>query len=354
MAADKDTTAVFADPEGGLVLDPANELRFRGPFEDYVTVSLTIRNASEKRIAFKIKTTAPKRYCVKPNSGVLDSAQVMKVNVLLQPFTYDPTEKNKHKFMVQYMYLNDQEIQLQVNDILNMWKDVPPSRLLDLKLKCVFDMPEGGETGKDGKNVPNGDSTSTKSVTPSMNSTTTSSGGSSGGATQKPSSTTNSTPVASHRTVTSHSNADIYSNASDLHTGDFESTLHTSGSLTSSPSAAATTTTTNQRVATTTTSTSQQSAATSTTASRGQDKNENVINELKLVKHENEALRKEIQRLKEEEGRLRKLAISSGSSSRAAASAGGDSTSLADLLNNRLVMVILVLIAIIAYLLLFR
>lgn len=72
--------AVLVDPLGGLVLDPANELRFKGPFDDYVTVSLTIRNPTEKRIAFKIKTTAPKRYCVKPNSGVLDSQQSMKVN----------------------------------------------------------------------------------------------------------------------------------------------------------------------------------------------------------------------------------------------------------------------------------
>ena len=172
MSDRESTGAVLVDPLGGLLLDPANELRFKGPFEDYVTVSLTIRNPTDKRIAFKIKTTAPKRYCVKPNSGVLDSAQSMKVNVLLQPFQYDPNEKNKHKFMVQYLYLNDEEILLSVNDILNMvsghfcgcyseifvsfvivyffkWKDVDTKRLLDLKLRCIFDFSgEGGENQK--------------------------------------------------------------------------------------------------------------------------------------------------------------------------------------------------------------
>ena len=112
--------AVVVDAQGGLLLDPSNELRFKGPFDDYVTVSLSIRNPTKSRIAFKIKTTAPKRYCVKPNSGVLDPEQSMKVNVLLQPFNYDPNEKNKHKFMVQYLYLNDEEIQMSVNDILTM------------------------------------------------------------------------------------------------------------------------------------------------------------------------------------------------------------------------------------------
>jgi hypothetical protein len=81
MSTERDSTgAVLVDPLGGLLLDPSNELRFKGPFDDYVTVSLSIKNPTEKRIAFKIKTTAPKRYCVKPNSGVLDPSQSMKVN----------------------------------------------------------------------------------------------------------------------------------------------------------------------------------------------------------------------------------------------------------------------------------
>lgn len=77
MSADRDGNV---DQIGGLQLDPSNELRFKGPFDDYVTVSLTIKNPTPKKIAFKIKTTAPKRYCVKPNSGVLDPSQSMKVN----------------------------------------------------------------------------------------------------------------------------------------------------------------------------------------------------------------------------------------------------------------------------------
>jgi hypothetical protein len=78
--SERESGAVLVDPLGGLLLDPSNELKFKGPFDDYVTVALSIRNPTEKRIAFKIKTTAPKRYCVKPNSGVLDPSQSMKVN----------------------------------------------------------------------------------------------------------------------------------------------------------------------------------------------------------------------------------------------------------------------------------
>ena len=96
-----DTTGVvMVDPLGGLQLDPSNELRFKGPFDDYVAVSLTIKNPTEKRIAFKIKTTAPKRYCVKPNSGVLDSSQSMKVN----------GNKVTINFQIELLYLEQQKI----------------------------------------------------------------------------------------------------------------------------------------------------------------------------------------------------------------------------------------------------
>ena len=44
------------------------------------------------------------RYCVKPNSGVVDPRNEVAIAVSLQPFEYDPAEKNKHKFMVQSMF----------------------------------------------------------------------------------------------------------------------------------------------------------------------------------------------------------------------------------------------------------
>lgn len=46
---------------------------FAGPFKDVVTSELKLTNPTEKRICFKVKTTAPKRYCVRPNSGILES-----------------------------------------------------------------------------------------------------------------------------------------------------------------------------------------------------------------------------------------------------------------------------------------
>ena len=43
-----------------------------GPFTEVVTSHLKITNPSNDRVCFKVKTTAPRQYCVRPNSGVLE------------------------------------------------------------------------------------------------------------------------------------------------------------------------------------------------------------------------------------------------------------------------------------------
>ncbi|XP_048752916.1 vesicle-associated membrane protein/synaptobrevin-binding protein-like isoform X2 [Ostrea edulis] len=127
----------MAKTEQVLKLEPDSELRFRGPFTDVVTADLRLVNPSEKRVCFKVKTTAPKRYCVRPNSGIIEPNQSVGVAVMLQPFDYDPQEKNKHKFMVQTMFAPDGPIESQEQ----LWKEATPDNLMDSKLKCVFEMP---------------------------------------------------------------------------------------------------------------------------------------------------------------------------------------------------------------------
>lgn len=126
----------MAKQEQVIILEPSGELRFRGPFTDVVTATLKLTNPTEKKICFKVKTTAPKRYCVRPNSGVVDPQAAVEVAVMLQPFEYDPAEKNKHKFMVQTMYAPD-----GVYDGDTLWKEAKTEALMDSKLKCVFELP---------------------------------------------------------------------------------------------------------------------------------------------------------------------------------------------------------------------
>jgi len=53
---------------------------FSGPFSTIVASQLKLTNPSGKRIAFKVKTTAPKRYCVRPNSGLIEPSDEVTVS----------------------------------------------------------------------------------------------------------------------------------------------------------------------------------------------------------------------------------------------------------------------------------
>uniref|UniRef100_A0A336LKW3 CSON010373 protein n=1 Tax=Culicoides sonorensis TaxID=179676 RepID=A0A336LKW3_CULSO len=131
----------MAKPEQLLQIEPESELKFRGPFNVSVMSYMRLTNPTDKKILFKIKTTAPKKYCVRPNSGALDPKHTIEVAIALQPFVFDPNEKNKHKFMVQSLVAPEGDF-----DADRLWKEITPEQLMDSKLKCVFEVPVDNNT----------------------------------------------------------------------------------------------------------------------------------------------------------------------------------------------------------------
>ncbi|XP_028825898.1 vesicle-associated membrane protein-associated protein B/C [Denticeps clupeoides] len=134
----------MARQEQVLLLEPQHELKFRGPFTDVVTATLKLANPTDRNVCFKVKTTAPRRYCVRPNSGVIDAGTSINISVMLQPFDYDPNEKSKHKFMVQSLLAPP-----DMTDMEGVWKEAKPDELMDSKLRCVFEMPVENEKTHD-------------------------------------------------------------------------------------------------------------------------------------------------------------------------------------------------------------
>jgi hypothetical protein len=79
------------------------ELSFKRPFTTEVSQTLTLRNPNSTPVAFKVKTTAPKQYCVRPNAGRIEAGQSFDVSVLLQAMKQDPAPdaRCRDKFLVQ-------------------------------------------------------------------------------------------------------------------------------------------------------------------------------------------------------------------------------------------------------------
>jgi hypothetical protein len=60
------------------------ELRFRFVLGKQMLSTMTVTNSSPQRVAFKVKTTAPKKYVVRPSSGVVEANSTQAVQVIMQ------------------------------------------------------------------------------------------------------------------------------------------------------------------------------------------------------------------------------------------------------------------------------
>ncbi|PGH22949.1 hypothetical protein AJ80_02998 [Polytolypa hystricis UAMH7299] len=103
-------------------LEPA-ELGFRRPFTQEVSQTLHLRNPHNDPVAFKVKTTAPRRYCVRPNSGRIEPGKHVEVQVLLQAMKEDPPPDTKcrDKFLVQSVSVSADK---EFSNVSAIWKEV--------------------------------------------------------------------------------------------------------------------------------------------------------------------------------------------------------------------------------------
>ncbi|KAG8880396.1 phosphatidylinositol-binding protein scs2 [Tulasnella sp. 331] len=123
-------------------LDPSNQLGFNRPLTVVVKRTLNVRNVNSQPVAFKVKTTAPKLYCVRPNSGRIEPGQTVEVSVLLQPMKEDPpaSAKCKDKFLVQSTFITPERENVSLVDIWNM---ASGDDVHQQKVKVVYLPPEG-------------------------------------------------------------------------------------------------------------------------------------------------------------------------------------------------------------------
>lgn len=64
---------------------------------------MQLKNVTGDRIAFKVKTTSPKKYCVRPSSGIIEPHGLKEVQVIMQAQREPPASYAdcRDKFLVQ-------------------------------------------------------------------------------------------------------------------------------------------------------------------------------------------------------------------------------------------------------------
>ncbi|KAI4338803.1 hypothetical protein MLD38_023815 [Melastoma candidum] len=84
-----------------LRLEP-QELQFPFELRKHISCSLQLSSKTDNYVAFKVKTTNPKKYCVKPNTGIVSPWATCNVMVTMQAQKEVPADMQcKDKFLVQ-------------------------------------------------------------------------------------------------------------------------------------------------------------------------------------------------------------------------------------------------------------
>ncbi|GAA5978385.1 hypothetical protein JCM21900_003021 [Sporobolomyces salmonicolor] len=129
-----------------VTLSPSSQLGFQRPLTQLVKRSLAIHNPGRLPVQMKIKTTAPKQYCVRPNSGRIEPGETVEVQVLLQPMKEDPPPgaKCRDKFLVQSVIITPEREGVPLTDL---WQVVEkeekasgekPGQIFEQKIRCTY------------------------------------------------------------------------------------------------------------------------------------------------------------------------------------------------------------------------
>ncbi|RRT70862.1 hypothetical protein B296_00014477 [Ensete ventricosum] len=136
-----------------LEIDPL-ELQFPFELKKQISCSLQLANKSDDYVAFKVKTTSPKKYCVRPNSGVVLPRSTCVVIVTMQAQREAPPDMQcKDKFLVQSVIVDQGA---STKDITTEMFSKESGNVVDeVKLRVAYvsppqppsPVPEGSEEG---------------------------------------------------------------------------------------------------------------------------------------------------------------------------------------------------------------
>ncbi|KAG8728627.1 phosphatidylinositol-binding protein scs2 [Ceratobasidium sp. 414] len=126
-------------------LHPSNQLGFNRPLTQVVRRTLTFTNHNSQPVAFKVKTTAPELYHVRPDSGAIEPGDSIDVQALLQAMDEDLplSHKCKDKFFVQSMIIPPDRLSKSTHDMWVFDEDEEVPQIHQQKIKVAYLPPEG-------------------------------------------------------------------------------------------------------------------------------------------------------------------------------------------------------------------
>ena len=107
------------DSEYALMMEPNDYLTFKFTPGTNISTTIYLRNGSDLNIAYKVKTTAPKAYLVRPSQGILSPGEQKEISVAMHASDSHPGAPN-HKFLVQHS-ITDLTPSSEISEFSKFW-----------------------------------------------------------------------------------------------------------------------------------------------------------------------------------------------------------------------------------------
>uniref|UniRef100_M1BY73 Vesicle-associated membrane protein n=1 Tax=Solanum tuberosum TaxID=4113 RepID=M1BY73_SOLTU len=122
-----------------LSIDPL-DLKFTLELNKSISTSFQLINKTDNHVAFKVKTTNPRKYTVRPNSGIVLPRSRSNVTVTMQPqMELPPDMQCKDKFLVQSVIVDPGSTPKDINP--DMFNKPGGNDVEECKLKVIYVSP---------------------------------------------------------------------------------------------------------------------------------------------------------------------------------------------------------------------
>jgi len=119
-----------------LNIAPSDSLEFVVmDFQKETLDIINLKNCTDALVTYKVKTTAPEKYRVRPSTGMIQPGQAVDVNVYLPPGMHST---NRDKFLIMSLIVADKDSEKGVNELNDLWKSASKDEIVEHRIRCVL------------------------------------------------------------------------------------------------------------------------------------------------------------------------------------------------------------------------
>jgi len=119
-----------------LNITPSDSLEFVVmDFQKETLDIINLKNVTEDVVTYKVKTTAPEKYRVRPSTGLIQPGAAVDVNVYLPPGMHST---NRDKFLIMSLVVADSESERGINELNELWKSASKDDIVEHRIRCVL------------------------------------------------------------------------------------------------------------------------------------------------------------------------------------------------------------------------